>query len=323
MLRISAYAEAEGLRTDVPVSELPVLMADPGVSLWVDLEAPTVAEQMILTDVFRFHPLAVEDCIEETHLPKLDDYGEYLFLVIHHGARSVEEPGTFSTVELNCFLSRRYLVTYHDEPSRTISDVYRRLEKESPTMAHGTDSLLHEILDGVIDNYLPILDDLDEQVGEIERQVLEEPNHGVLDRILMLKRDVMHLKRVAAPQREVFHRLSRDPFAVIDPRVQIYFRDVYDHLVRITDLAESYREHLTATLEAHLSMVSNRLNEVMKVLTVIATIVLPLSLIAGIYGMNFKFMPELQWRYGYPFILGLMAAVAGGMLYWFRRKGWF
>ena len=248
----------------------------------------------------------------ETHLPKLDDYGEYLFLVIHHGARSVEEPGTFSTVELNCFLSRRYLVTYHDEPSRTISDVYRRLEKESPTLAHGTDSLLHEILDGVIDNYLPILDDLDEQVGEIERQVLENPNHGVLDRILMLKRDVMHLKRVAAPQREVFHRLSRDPFAVIDPRVQIYFRDVYDHLVRITDLGESYREHLTATLEAHLSMVSNRLNEVMKVLTVIATIILPLSLIAGIYGMNFKNMPELQWTYGYPFTLGLMAAPRRG-----------
>jgi magnesium transporter len=323
VLNISAYTAAGALRTDVAASEISAMLADPGVRLWVDMEAPTEEERALLPAVFHFHPLAVEDCIAETHLPKLDDYGEYLFLVIHHGARSLETPGTFTTVELNLFLGPRYLVTYHDEPSRTISEVLRRLRKNSPSLARGVDWLLHEILDGVIDNYLPILDDIDEQIAVLERQVLEEPDHGVLERILSLKRDVMHLKRVAAPQREILLRLSRDPFAAIDPRAQVYFRDIFDDLARIADLAEGYREHLTATLGAHLSMVSNRLNTVMKVLTVIATVFMPLTLIAGIYGMNFAWMPELRWQYGYPAALGVMALIAGGMLYYFRRKGWF
>ncbi|MBI5380218.1 MAG: magnesium/cobalt transporter CorA [Nitrospirae bacterium] len=323
MLNISAYTEAGVLRTDVAASEIPALLADPHVRLWVDMEAPTEEERALLAGVFHFHPLAVEDCIAETHLPKLDDYGEYLFLVVHHGARSPETPGTFATVELNLFLGPRYLVTYHDEPSRTITEVLRRLRKNSPTLARGVDWMLHEILDGVIHNYLPILDDIDEQIAVLERRVLEDPDHGVLSQILSLKRDVMHLKRVAAPQREILHRLSRDPLAVIDARAQVYFRDVYDDLVRIADLAEGYREHLTATLEAHLSMVSNRLNAVMKVLTVIATIFMPLTLIAGIYGMNFAWMPELRWQYGYLYALGLMGAIAAVMLYLFKRKGWF
>ncbi len=323
MLNISAYTEAGELRMDVAAGELPALLADPRVRLWVDMEAPTEEERALLPAVFHFHPLAVEDCIAETHLPKLDDYGEYLFLVVHHGARSPETPGTFTTVELNCFLGPRYLVTYHDEPSRTIAEIRRRLRKNSPTLARGVDWLLHEILDGVIDNYLPILDDVDEQMAVLERRVLEEPDHAVLTEILSLKRDVMHLKRVAAPQREILHRLGRDPFAVVDPRAQVYFRDIFDDLVRIADLAEGYREHLTATLGAHLSVVSNRLNTVMKVLTVIATVFMPLTLIAGIYGMNFEWMPELRWQYGYPYALGFMGAIAALMLYLFKRKGWF
>jgi magnesium transporter len=323
MLRISVYREGVGLRTDVPEAELPGLLADPGVRLWADIEAATEAEQSVLTEIFHFHPLAVEDCIAETHLPKLDDYGDYLFLVVHHGARSPERPGTFSTVELNCFLGKRYLVTYHDSPSRSIAEVHRRFQKNSPSISHGVDFLLHEVLDGVVDNYFPILDDIDDRIGDIERRVIDQPDRAVLSEILTSKRDLMQLKRVTAPQRDILNRLSREPFTAIDPQARIYFRDVFDHLVRITDLAETYREHLTATLEAHLSLVSNRLNEVMKVLTVIATIILPLTLITGIYGMNFEWMPELHWRYGYPAVLGLMAVIAGFMLYGFKRKGWF
>jgi magnesium transporter len=321
MIEIFAFSKENGLRRTTDVGALPGLLKEETESVWVDLESPTEDESQILSSIFNFHPLAIEDCIAESHLPKLDDFGDYIFLVLH-GARSGDVSGTFKTVELNFFLGKRYLVTYHQQLSRSINRTKERCLKNSLSMSRGMDFLLYEILDGTVDNYFPILDDFDEVLDELEHEVTESPTKETLNRIFSLKRDGMSLRRVTSPQREILNRMSRDPFAVINKRTAIYFRDVYDHLVRINDLAESYKDLSTGLLEAYISMVSNRLNEVIKVLTALTVVFMPLTVIPSIYGMNFKNMPELNWEYGYPFTLGMMAVIVVVMLGFFRKKKW-
>lgn len=321
MLEIFVYSKENGVRRTTDVASLPRLLKDETESVWVDLEAPTEEEAHILSSVFNFHPLAIEDCIAESHLPKLDDFGDYLFLVLH-GARRGDTSGTFTTLELNFFLGKRYLVSYHQQLSRSINRTKERCLKNSLTMSRGMDFLVHEILDGTVDNYFPILDDFDEVVYDLERDVGENPTKETLARIFSLKRDGMALRRVTSPQREILNRLSRDSFAVVNKRASIYFRDVYDHLVRISDLAESYKDITTSLLEAYLSVVSNRLNEIVKLLTVFTVVMMPLTVITGIYGMNFKNIPELDWKYGYFGVLGVMIVVVMIMLGFFRRKKW-
>ena len=321
MIEIFTFSKENGLRRMTEVEALPGLLKDEAESVWVDLEAPTEDEAQILSAVFNFHPLAIEDCIAESHLPKLDDFTDYLFLVLH-GARRAEVAGTFATVELNFFLGKRYLVSYHQQLSRSINRTKERCLKNSLSMSRGMDFLLYEILDGTVDNYFPILDDFDEVITELEQEAIHNPSPDILTRIFSLKRDGMALRRVTSPQREILNRLSRDPFMVINKRSAIYFRDVFDHLVRISDLAESYKDITTGLLEAYLSVVSNRLNEIMKVLTVFTAIMMPMTVITGIYGMNFKNLPELDWPYGYHLTIGLMVVVAVVMLGFFRRKKW-
>jgi magnesium transporter len=321
MIEIFAFSKENGLRRMTDVTTLPGLLKEEMESVWVDLESPTEEESQILSTVFNFHPLAIEDCIAESHLPKLDDFGEYLFLVLH-GARRGDVSGTFKTIELNFFLGKRYLVTYHQQLSRSINRTKERCLKNSLAMSRGMDFLLYEILDGTVDNYFPILDDFDEVVNDLEHEAIHNPSKDTLNKIFSLKRDGMSLRRVTSPQREILNRLSRDPFAVINKRTAIYFRDVYDHLVRIADLAESYKDLTTGLLEAYLSVVSNRLNEIMKVLTVFTAVMMPLTVITGLYGMNFKYMPELNWPYGYHLTLGIMAVIVVVMLGFFRWKKW-
>ena len=189
-------------------------------------------------------------------------------------------------------------------------------------MARGMDFLLYEILDGTVDYYFPVLDDFDAVVDELEHDMSGTPTKETLNRIFSLKRDGMYLRRVTSPQREIVNRLSRDHFEVINKQTAIYFRDVYDHLVRIEGLAESYKDLTTGLLEAYLSVVSNRLNEIVKLLTVFTVVMMPLTVITGIYGMNFEHIPELKSPYGYYGVLGLMVVVVGVMLGFFRRKKW-
>ena len=319
MITTIAYSKEEGYRHFENPEVLPGLLANKRDLIWVDLEMPSEQESAILSRYFNFHPLAIEDCILETLLPKVDDFGEYIFLVLH-GSRISDEG--FSTVETNFFLGPNYLVTYHDEPSRSINKTKERCLKNSPSITRGVDFLLHEILDTMIDNYFPVLDYLDKSVDQVEEQVFKEPGKEILNKIFNLKKEVMHLRRVTGPQREILNRLSRDPFSVISPKAAIYFRDVYDHLARIADLSESYRDLIAGAMEAYLSVVSNRLNEIMKVLTIFTATLMPLTVITGIYGMNFENMPELRTRYGYFATLGVMVFISAGMLLYFRKKKW-
>jgi magnesium transporter len=312
-------------QSDLSPTDMAQALQDAEGLLWVSLEQPTEAEiQTILADTFHFHPLAIEDCLSDGYqAPKVDIFGDYLFIIVH--ALQPNFPlDQFDTMELNCFLGRNYLVTSHRHPQMPpVQAVWERLARDERPLTRGADFLCYTILDRLVDEYMPLLDVMDEEIDRLEDEVvLKRPKPDVLERILSLKHSILTLRRIIAPQREVMNRLSRDDLPQIADVHHIYYRDIYDHLVRVHDLSESIRDVVTGALDTYLSATSNRLNEIMKALTIVSTIFLPLSFIAGVYGMNFKYFPELQWQYGYCYVWGIFIAIAVGMLWYFRRRGW-
>jgi magnesium transporter len=320
MITIFRHTPGAGCQENHEAASLTALPENGG-SVWVDLEGPTPEEAEILSRVFGFHPLAIEDCWHEPQHPKVDDYGEYLFIVVH-GVRDETADDVFDTHELNIFLGRNYLVTFHTFNSRSVDALKANLHRHSHLMARGMDFMLHQIMDRVIDNYFPKLEIIEEKIDDIETAVLTDARPELLTRIFDLRRTVAHLRRVAIQEREVLIQMSRGDFEFVSEKAQVYYKDIYDHLFRIVEVADNHRETLGVMVQVYVSMVSNQLNHTMRVLTVIATLMLPLTVITGIYGMNFEFMPELHWRFGYPLVLFVMAIVAGGMLVYFRRRNW-
>lgn len=329
MLRIRIHRPPSGLiQTNDPAC-IPEVLADPLSVLWVDLEAPSAGEIRILSEVFRFHALTIEDCVEPRHHPKIDDFGQYLFIIMH--AVKLADGGSsdgFESAEVNFYLGPNYLVTHHEEPLPSIEHGFESIEHNPQHLARGAPVVLHEILDAMVDRYLPVMDEMDEEIEALEDAVVASPTRKALNRILTLKRSIQRIRRITSHQKEILYRLSRGEFELIPPNHLMFYRDVHDHLVRVADLAESYRDLLSGTLEAYLSTTSNKLSEVMKALTLITTILLPMTVVAGIYGMNFDpaaspfNMPELHWKYGYFFSLASMAAVGGSMFAYFRLKKW-
>jgi magnesium transporter len=289
---------------------------------WIDLEDASIQESGILEDPFHFHPLAIEDCLAEVHHPKIDDYDDYLFLIAH-GIRFDTPTDQFVTRELDVFLGRNFLVTHHRGPMRSISSAREQCSKNlQNTLPRGVDFLLHTILDQMFEHYFPSLDAIEDKIQMVQVEVFEKPTKETLDGIFGLKRDVMQLRRICTPQREIVHRLSRGEFRVISPKAAIYFRDIYDNLYRIVDASFAYQDMIQGTLDAYLTSVSNRLNETMKRLTVVGSIFAALTVITGIYGMNFEYIPELKWRYGYLFVWAAMIGVTFGLLHWFKKNEW-
>jgi magnesium transporter len=304
-------------------AQLPELLKDEQAVIWIDMAQPTKAYEFVLLNVFKFHPLTDEDCRENRHYPKVEDFPSYLYLIVH-GVRADTSPDHFNTIELDAFLGSNYVITYHHDEFRSIENV-RKLIHTSPIVCQrGAGFLLHQILDQIVDYYSPVLDDFDERIDQLEADIfgLKRPNNAILENVMDLKRGVLRLRRISAKQREVLLRMSRGEFPLIDPQILPFFRDVHDHIVRVTDLAESYRDLISGSLEAYLSVVSNRMNEIMKVLTIFSAIMLPLTFIAGVYGMNFDNMPELHSRNGYYTVWGVMIVVAVGMLFLFWKRGW-
>jgi magnesium transporter len=296
--------------------------SDPENLYWWDLSSPSEEESECLAGYFNFHPLAIEDCIADIHYPKIDFYETYLYLVVHGVDVDRSEVEGFSPKELDIFLSQTYLLTYHRKEARSIAEVLRRAKENSPIFDYGLDFVLYSILDILVTNYLPVLQDLEDQIDQAEDDLFEDPEPADLRKILTLKRTLMKLKKTVFPQREVMNHLARNEYQFITRKTQFYFRDVYDMLYRMAEMTESFRDVTTALVETYLSTVSNRLNEVMKALTLITTIFMPLTLITGIYGMNFENIPELHWKYGYFFVLGIMILLAGGFFTYFRHRKW-
>jgi magnesium transporter len=305
------------------VAQLPELLKEEHSVIWIDMYQPTKADEDVLLNVFHFHPLTVEDCRENRHYPKVEEFPGYLYLIVH-GVRADTSPDHFNTIELDAFLGSNYVITYHHDEFRSIDNV-KQLVRTSPIACQrGAAFLLHQILDQIVDYYSPVLDDFDERIDQLEADIfsLKRPNNTILEEIMDLKRGVLRLRRISAKQREVILRMSRGEFPLIDQQMLPFYRDVHDHIVRVTDLAESYRDLISGSLEAYLSVVSNRMNEIMKVLTIFSAIMLPLTFIAGVYGMNFDNMPELHSRFGYYTVWGIMIVVAVGMLGLFWKAGW-
>jgi magnesium transporter len=321
MIDIYTYKLGEGLHHTGDAGELAKLIEDRERVTWVDLEDPSEEEMVLLETVFHFHTLTIEDCIHSRSFPKIDVFESHLFLVVH-GILLDREKRDFANSPVNLFLGRNYLVTQHPLPVRSIRSTKALLGKSDSVIARGPDFLMHTILDFLVDNYQPILDEMDEIIDEIEHRIVEHPEQEVLHDILSFKRTLQRMRRISSYQKEILNRLSREDFEVIDPKLHIYFRDVFDHLVRVTDLADSYKEVLASALEAYLTVVSNRLNEVMKVLTIISTILLPIATISSILGMNIEF-PFHANVHAFRITVAVMILIAIGMLVYFRRRRWF
>ena len=323
----SLHIAADGKQSvNVPVKELHKALQNPDCLLWISLERPTEEEaRAILVDMFHFHPLAVEDCLNTGYQsPKVDDFGSYIFLIFH-ALRPTGDTANLETMELNLFLGSNFLVSVHlEEKFQAVDTLWTQLARDERLTQNGSDFLCHRLLDFVVDEYMPVLDQMDDEIDRLEDQVLERPNNQLLGRILDLKHTLIYLRRIISPQREVLNRLSHDQFPMIDEVSRIYFRDLYDHMVRYQELIETLRDITGGAMDIYLNSTSLRLNEIMKALAVVSTIFLPLSFVAGMYGMNFQHMiPSYDWEYGFAIFSIICLAIVFGMLYFFKRRGWF
>jgi magnesium transporter len=292
------------------------------VSLWVDLAAPSALEALILSDTFRFHPLSVDDAMAKIQYPKVESYDGYLYIVLH-GIDFRESDHCFATNDVDFFLGPTYLVTVHDGHEASINELRDTCTRHAKMLAEGSVGLFHRIVDSMVDHYRPEVDKLEERIDGLEDAIFERTDPELVRRILDEKREVAHLRRIVIPERDVIARLARRDFVDISTEMSFRFRDIYDHLVRMADDALIFQDRITGMLDAHLTTASNRLNEVMKVLTVVATIFGPPTLVAGIWGMNVP-LPHFPGGEDAQFwwVVAAMVVMIAAMLIAFRRKHW-
>lgn len=304
------------------------LLSDQANVVWVDLRGESPDDIALAEDVlkneFNFHYLTIEDCIETRNQPKIEAFPDYIYFIVHGVKPEEAKPSNFVTRELDGYLGKNFVVTFHCERFRSLRDVKQQIRSSPFAFQRGPAYLLHQILDRVVDNYMPLVDDFDLEINTLEERVLamKGSDNAALGEIMDIRRAVARLKRISARQLQVLYRLSHGEFPQIPESTLPYFRDVHDHLLRISDLAEAYRDLVGGLFDIHFAVVANRTNDVMKTLAVLSAIILPLSLVAGIYGMNFDYMPELRTRYGYFATLGMMALLTIVLLLYFWRRGW-
>jgi magnesium transporter len=314
------------VRQHIATDEFSELLKRQDGVLWVDVFQPTSEELAILTDIFAFHPLCVEDCMHPQIIPKLEEFPDYLFLVVH-GIKKTETTIQESMmacqpVELDLFLGRNFLVTLHHEHLHSILMSRESLLRGTSAVRSGASALAHEVLDSMVDLYFPVLENLEEHLQDLEEQIEANPGSEIVGQFFALRRSLLKLRRISLRQVDIFYALSHRNMSFVTPQDTLLFRDVYDHMVRIVEIAESSRDILSGILNIHLSLMSNRLNDIVRVLTLFSAIMLPLTFIAGIYGMNFEHMPELQNPHGYFIVLGCMVVLSIVMISFFRHKRW-
>jgi magnesium transporter len=320
---ISVYVYRNGDTQKTDRVEPQWLDPSSGVTLWVDVVQPTPEEgQQLLADTFHFHPLSIEDALSEIHHPKVEPYDRYLYVILH-GIDFQASEHQFATRDVDFFLGDNYLVTVHDGHSRSIQKIQDLCVHHAHILEEGPVALMHRIMDSMIDNYAPEMTELEEQMDELEEDAILGAADNLVRPILSVKRDLAALRRVVIPQRDVVGRLARREFPQISNEMAYRFRDVYDHLVRYADEATMFQDRVTGILEGYLSAISNRLNQVMKVLTVMSTIFLPLTVLTGMWGMNVP-LPMLPGseRSQFWWITGIMITISVAMLVVFRRKRW-
>jgi len=293
-----------------------------GATVWVDLAAPSIPESLVLSDTFGFHPLSVEDAMSKLQYPKVEAYDGYLYVILH-GIESKTGEHCFATHDVDFFVGPNYLVTVHDGDSRTIGDLRDHATRNPKILSEGPVALLHRIVDAMVDHYRPEIDKLEDRLDALEDEIFRSGDPTLVRQILDEKRQVASLRRIVTPQRDVVARLARRDFVDVSTELSFRFRDVYDHLVRIADDALMFQDRITGMLDAHLSNVSFRLNEVMKVLTLVTVLFMPPTLVAGVWGMNVP-LPRFPGDDAAQFwwVIGAMAAMTIGMLVYFRGRRW-
>ncbi len=323
MIRSFVFSEGKVIGENVDPDALKIVRSDKGLHIWVDLFEPTPQEsKLILEEVFNFHPLAIEDCLAVSHLPKIEDYEDYLFLVMH--AVDFSRKDKFQTSELDFFLGKEFLVTHHTVPLRSLQTTMERIQKNHQQAAKFPDRLMHQIIDLMVDNYQPVTAELTEEIQEMEELIFSTKStmrhREIMEEFITMKKDVSGLRQIVRPQREVINRIVHGEFKIVRPSLYPYFRDVYDNLLRIEETASNYTEQLMLSMDVFLNKAANDSNEVIKALTFVTVITTPATVIASWYGMNFKIMPELEWINGYWIIIGLTIISTLGITVWFKRK---
>jgi magnesium transporter len=332
MIRSFAFTTQGRLHTEnIDLFLMPTLLADTNLFLWVDLEGPTEEEvRTILGGVFHFHPLSIEDCVTASKSPKVEEYSPkegdlftpYLFMVIHAVDYS-RKSGQFATSELDFFLGKNFLVTYHQQPLRSVLSVEERAVKSTVLIARAPDRVAYALLDSLVDNYKPALEELSLEIAELEQLVLQHQGQKTMNKILQIKKEVLRLRQIIGPQREVLARFAAGEFRLIRAHMVPYFRDIYDTLFQISEMAQGYTDSLTGILQVYLNMSSNQTGDVIKLLTLITIITTPLMMVGTWYGMNFPHMPEFSWKHGY-YVAGIVTAISTALTYWyFKKKKWF
>ncbi len=318
MYRSLCYQPKIGVKKDLKQSEVARRIKQKGTLVWVDIPFPANEDFEFLKETFNFHPLALKDSAQAFHYPKLDDYKDYLFLVWNDLKTNEDK---LKLTELDIFLGENYLVTLHKGEIEELEQAYQ-LCLENGFIGKGTDWVLYYLLNSMVNDYFGFIDQLSDAIDLLGDKIFKEFKERHIKELFNFKHKLLLVRKVVAPEREILNLLSRYGSPLIKTETIIYFQDIYDHLIRITDLIDTLRDVISGTIDIYLSIVSNRLNEMMKKLTILATIFAVLTLITGIYGMNFQYMPELKWTYGYFVILGLMFVVSILLLVYFRVKKW-
>lgn len=327
MIRSLYFVPGKLIRKDIPPEEFPKLTRNRQGLLWVDFVAEEPEICLPILQNFGFHPLAIDDALQETHSPKLDDWGEYLYIALNYMiARENGDVWETEVDELDIFLGQNYIVTHHDHPISAIDETWAACDRDPRNVQGGADHLLYKITDYLVAGYMPIVEKIDQAIDQIEDQVFDRPSPRTLERLFALKRVLLAMRRILLPQREVLNKLARDDYKVIDPKDRIFFRDIYDHLVRLHDLNESLRDLVGGVLDTYLSVINNRMNEIMKTLTTITVLFMPLTFLTGYFGMNF-FEPLgtlKSWTTNPVFYLTLATIfiMPIGMYIWMRRRTW-
>lgn len=327
MIRSLFFEPGKSIRKNLPPQEFPALIRRRRGILWVDFVSEPPETCLPILQGFGFHPLAIDDALQETHVPKLDDWDDYLYIVLNYMNTHNNGDEWDTTVdELDIFLGLNYIVTHHDHELDAIASTWESCDRDPRTLLEGPDHLLYKIADYLVAGYMPVIEEIDEGINQIEDQVFDHPSPKTLEKLFALKRVLQSMRRIVLPQREVLNKLARDPYKVVDPKDRIFFRDIYDHLVRLHDLNESLRDLVTGAQDTYLSSINNRMNEIVKTLTIITVLFMPLTFLTGYFGMNF-FEPQgnQQWwtsNLVFYITLATVFILPISMYLWMRGRRW-
>lgn len=327
MIRSLYYVPGKPLQKDILPSEFLDRIQNQQGLLWVDFVGEPPETCLPILQSFGFHPLAIDDALQETHSPKLDDWGDYLYIALNYMSANEKSDSWETEVdELDIFLGQNYIVTHHDHPISAVEETWSSCDRDLRNVQQGADHLLYKIADNLVAGYMPAVEKIDNAIDQLEDQVFDRPSPQTLERLFALKRVLLAMRRILLPQREVLNKLARDDYKVIDPRDRIFFRDIYDHLVRLHDLNETLRDLVGGVLDTYLSVVNNRMNEIMKTLTIITVLFMPLTFLTGYFGMNFFEPPGSLNNWTTPpvfyVVLAINILLPIGMYIWMRRRTW-